>query len=264
MKSCLHILTFCTVMLTSIGYVTQAQEIGNGFKTFHTFSIDMRLADRLTMGMGQLYATSIEPGNNTLKFVQNLVDLEWRPARKWRLQAYWRPTYFHWSNGTWGWIHITGMRLRYVTRWHKRSLSYSLRAERFSPTLSKYQYRFIGQVRHYLTKYRLPMKSALYVDGKLYYYLNGLPVNYYENGELVIRRSPNDFHRFRVMLGLRAKPSRAMRLNLFAMWNKEFNNPLTNYRDINVPNRTGTSILRDFNNYFVLGTSLSFRMDLRK
>ncbi|RME36683.1 MAG: hypothetical protein D6794_08150 [Deltaproteobacteria bacterium] len=239
------------------------QEIGNGLKSFHSFQIDNRLADDWKFRYGQLYTFSFEEDNQTFKFFQQSLELEWRGHKHWRLSAYWKPTWFHYSNGTWGWIHATGLRARYYTRWHRRALNYSVRAERFSPQQRKYRYRFIGQVRHELTRYRLPAKSALYTDMRLYYYLDGRPVNYYENGELMASQPPNDFHRFRLTLGWRSKASEHLRLSTYVTWNKEFNNPLTRYRDINEPSRSGRSIQADFNNYLIIGTSMTLRLDMR-
>ncbi len=240
-----------------------AQELGTGLRSFHNFSLGARIADDWQVRYGQLYAMAYDFPTR-LQFLQQNIELEWRGLRRFRATAYWRPTRFQFSNGTWSWIHITGLRLRYGKKRHGKWTNYVLRAERFSPQQGKYRYRFIGQVRRYLTRYRLPGKSALYAEGRLYYYLDGKPVDYFENGELIISQPPNDFHRTRLTLGLRSKVSKHLRFNLYGTWNKEFNNPLTRYRDINVPNQTGTAIQRDFSNYIIIGTSLSLRLDLRE
>ncbi|GEM_PF-1781050 len=256
-------LFFATIALSWSTYLT-GQELGTGLKSFQSINVNVRITDKTTLSYGQWYITTLS-GLNGLWFtmLQQKFEVDYRLSKKFRLEFTWKPSYFHYTNGTWRWIHILALNAKYTKKVNRKNLTTTLRSELFTPQQSKYRYRFILISRYYLTRYRLPGKSALYAEGRLYYYLDGRPINYYENGELVITQAPNDFHRFRTTLGWRFKTSKHTRFVLYGTWNKEFNNPFTQYREINVPSRTGNTILRDFNNYFIIGTGLSIRIDAR-
>ena len=144
-------------------------------------------------------------------------------------------------------------------------LSNKLIYSQFFPKFEKYQSRI-----QYLAKlsYRnksLPLKLRPYVQGALYYYLNGVKTMYYreEAGEWLElgERSPDGLHRARLKLGFQFRPFRRIKrlhINLYAGYNFEFNG-IGNDLNFERPRRSGngTSIVYPFNNYKIYGLQLN-------
>ncbi len=240
-----------------------AQDLPLGFKNYYNIGLDMRLSKRWTARVKQLYGFDVRP-DYQLRLLLNTVSLEYRTSRATRLEVAYRPMYFR-GNTRYLWYHRISARASHSWRFDNRMRwKNSLTAEWFFPQQPKYKYRFIWTSRIYLPSV-LPWRGRPYLQGQLYYYLDGKPLKYYdENGEWLVTQSPNDFHRYRLSIGARFRPNRVLRLSVYYTLQQEFNTNLTQNRDINVPNRTGTDIRYDFNNYTILGASLTIRMDLRK
>ncbi len=240
----------------------QAQDLPPGFKTYYNLGMDMRLSKRWTARVKQLYGFEID-SSYYLKLLLNTASFEYRPSKNTRVEVAYRPMYFR-GNTRFLWYHRISLKASQRLRLDKFSWKNSLTAEWFFPIQPKYEYRFILASRLYGPSV-LPWKGKPYLQGQLYYYLNGKPLKYYdENGDWVVTQSPNDFHRYRISIGARFRPTRSLRLSIYYTLQREFNTGLTQNRDINVPNRSGSKIRYAFNDYSVLGLSLTFKLDLRK
>jgi len=191
------------------------------------------------------------------------LSVEYRWNRNWRTHLAYRPIYFHGKTRTL-WYSRWEMRVAFYKRKKRHRWRYALTAERFQPKTKKYQYRFVVSARWY-DRQRLPWKGKLYLEHRLYYYYGGKPLKYYHrDGTWVVTRAPNDFHRYRFIIGARFRPYKSLRWSAYYFFQREFNNPFSNHRDIHVPSRDGTTIRYPFNNYSVLGLSLTVKLDLRK
>lgn len=96
------------------------------------------------------------------------------------------------------------------------------------------------------------------VSYRLFYNMGGDPVSYYDQqGKLVARQTPDGFHRHRLQFNANSKINNYLRLNLYLMMQREFNFLAPDTRKINIPNRTKTRIVRPFDDYNVIGLSVS-------
>ncbi len=147
----------------------------------------------------------------------------------------------------------------------KLKFSNKIVIQQYAPRFEKYQTRIQYNTKISYRKKDLPITLRPFLQGAIYYYLNGVPVSYYdENLNLVEVASPNGFHRYRIRLGTSFKPvkkNQNLSFSLYLAWNREFNiSGLGN--DINVPrpSRTGTRIYTSyqFNNYNILGTQVNY------
>ncbi len=259
-KSVLSVFVLFLVLL--LGKDVFAQDLPLGLKNYYNVGLDMRLSKRWTARVKQLYGFDVRP-NYQLRLLLNTVSMEYRLNRSMRVELAYRPMYFR-GNTRFLWYHRISARTSHSQRLGDFRWKNSITAEWFFPQLAKYKYRFIWASRFYLPSINF-WRARPYLQGQLYYYLDGKPLKYYDaGGEWLVTQAPNDFHRFRLSVGMRFRPSRALRLSLYYTLQKEFNTNFSQNRDINVPNKSGTKIRYAFNDYAVIGASLSFRLDFRK
>ncbi len=242
--------------------VVHAQDLPLGLKNYYNLGLDMRLSKRWTARVKQLYGFDVRP-NYQLRLLLNTLSVEYRLNRSVRVELAYRPMYFR-GNTRFLWYHRISARTSHSQRLGNFRWKNSMTAEWFFPQQVKYKYRFIGTSRLYFPAIHF-WRARPYVQGQLYYYLDGKPLKYYDdNGEWLVTQAPNDFHRARFSVGMRFRPSKVLRLSLYATLQKEFNTNFTKNRDINVPNKSGSKIRYAFNDYTIIGASLSFRLDFRK
>ncbi|MCB0646307.1 MAG: hypothetical protein KDC49_06570 [Saprospiraceae bacterium] len=130
------------------------------------------------------------------------------------------------------------------------------------PSFRKYKNRVIFSSEFVLKTNFTALRIRPFTEARLYYYHGGKGINYYNpEGDLVITKSPNDFHRYRVYLGIKTRPFKQVHLNIAYFLNREFNSNLFPYSQLNVPNRRGTKTIAPFNNYNGIFTSLSFSIN---
>jgi hypothetical protein len=97
--------------------------------------------------------------------------------------------------------------------------------------------------------------SASYL---LFYNIGGTPIRYFnESGEQIAYQAANGFHRGRLIFNLNNKLSKQIRASIFYLNQHEFNLGKET-RNINVLNPNTGRIQRPFNNYHVLGFSLTY------
>lgn len=93
----------------------------------------------------------------------------------------------------------------------------------------------------------------------LYYNLGGNAIRYFDPaGAVVMRQSPDGFHRGRLYLTASSKINRNFSLSVFYMNQNEFNLLSAEYRKINIVNPTTGKTTRSFDRYNVAGISLSY------
>ena len=240
----------------------RTQDLPPGRKIFYSVGIDVRLTKKWSLRVSEFFGYQLY-GAYPLQLLIPSLTAQYRWNKRWRTSFGYRPLYFR-GREKMIWYSRWQARISYYKRSKPYLWRYSLIAEHFKPTTKKYQYRIILSARFY-DRQRLPWKGKPYIEGRLYYYYGGKPLKYYhKDGTLVTIKAPNDFHRYRIIIGARFKPYRNLRLSTYYIYQREFNNPFTNHRDINVPSRYGTKIRYPFNNYTVFGISLTIKMDYRK
>jgi hypothetical protein len=99
----------------------------------------------------------------------------------------------------------------------------------------------------------------------LFYNIGGSPIRYFDKaGAVVTRKSPDGFHRGRLILAANSKLSKHLSLSVYYMRQQEFNFLSNEYRKVNVVNPNTGRIARAFDDYNVAGITLSYNIDLYK
>ncbi|MEM9024049.1 MAG: hypothetical protein AAGB22_09925 [Bacteroidota bacterium] len=133
--------------------------------------------------------------------------------------------------------------------------------QQYLPRFEKYQTRFQYNVKLKYRKRNLPGQLRPFVQGAIYYYLNGVPLEYWEEeGEDVALASPNGLHRYRVRVGATFRPVPSLKRLSFMVFygvNKEFN--LSGFgRPINYAPEEGDRPQYPFNNFTFAGIQLNY------
>ncbi len=137
----------------------------------------------------------------------------------------------------------------------------SLTAEFNFRQYSKFRERFYYAFNTYYRNTKWPLRIRPYGTLKLYYYLNGNDLQYYDDkGEPTKVASPNGLHAFRYILGFKIYPSKKASMNFYYQGQKEFNTGTKFSNNINDLNPNSGSIRRDFYDFGVLGFSLFFSL----
>ncbi|WP_422079406.1 DUF2490 domain-containing protein [Ulvibacterium sp.] len=153
-------------------------------------------------------------------------------------------------------------RFRLSQRWGKLRIAHTLRPEWHFPERSKFEYRIRYALRLHAGDWGLPLDITPYLTNELHYYLDGRPFQYRDNnGDKLVRQSPNGLHAHRIRLGVRFRPFKRASASLSFMRQTEFNigSP---YRRLNVQDPRNGEIKRRFNNFSVLAFSFFYSINL--
>lgn len=143
--------------------------------------------------------------------------------------------------------------------------SNSIQGEVHSSNETRYRYRGL-YITRLGTKKRLNfLRLSPSVSYSLYYNIGGNQIQYYDKSETpVVRQSPDGFHRGRLSVNLNSKINNHLSFSLFCMMQQEFNLFSGEYRKMNIVNPTTGKTVRPFENYNVIGATLSFDFKLYK
>ena len=147
----------------------------------------------------------------------------------------------------------------------KLKLSNKLIVQQYIPRFEKYQTRIQYNAKLGYRRSDLPATLKPFVQGALYYYLNGEPISYYDKDfNFVEKAAPNGLHRYRLKFGTSFRPvakNKHFSMTVYFAMNREFNISSLG-KDINVPRPSLTSqkvyTSYQFNNYNILGAQLSY------
>ena len=142
--------------------------------------------------------------------------------------------------------------------------SNSIQGEVHSSNETRYRYRGV-YITRLGTKKRLDfLKLSPSVSYSLYYNIGGNQIQYYDKTQNpVVRQSPDGFHRGRLLVNLNSRITDHLSFSLYSMMQREFNLFSTDYRKMNIVNPAGRTV-RPFEDYNVIGTTLSFDFNLYK
>lgn len=145
------------------------------------------------------------------------------------------------------------------------SWSNSIQGEVHSPNETRYRYRGV-YITRLATKKRLTfLKLSPSASYSLYYNIGGQPIQYYDkDGIAATRQTPDGFHRGRLSLNLNSKIARHLSFGVYYMMQREFNLLVDDYHKINVVNPATGKTTRRFNDYNVIGTTLSYDLNFFK
>lgn len=143
--------------------------------------------------------------------------------------------------------------------------SNSIQGEAHSSNEIRYRYRVIYMTR-LATKKRLEfLRLSPSVAYSLYYNIGGNEIQYFDKtGDPVTRQTPDGFHRGRLFLNLNSRISKNLSLTLYYMMQREFNLLSDDYHKMNIVNPVTGKVSRPFDDYNVIGTTLTFNFDIYK
>jgi len=240
-------------------YTSTAQDLDSNFNHFYSYNFDYKLNKKIKFYAGELF--SFNSDTYTLRYTQLKIGARYRFSnRAFSTELYYKPLLFK-GNTKDIWYHKLAGSVTHRSKVFSLPLKNSLTAEWFFPQLKKYQYRFIYAIKLSFKNDFLPLRATPYLKYQLYYYLSGEPLNYFdESGKIVATNAPNDFHRYRIGAGIRFRPVKNFHVTIYYIWQEEFNTTFTNNRQLNILNENQTAIKDPFNDYQVLGLSLTYSL----
>ncbi len=145
------------------------------------------------------------------------------------------------------------------------SWSNSLQGEVHSSKETRYRYRMI-YITRLGTKNRFKfLRLSPSVSYWLFYNIGGDKIQYFDkSGDPIAFETPDGFHRGRLFVNLNSKINKYLSVSLYYMMQREFNLFSSEFHKINIINPNDELIIRPFNDYNVLGTTVSIDFDLYK
>lgn len=143
--------------------------------------------------------------------------------------------------------------------------SNSIQGEIHSSNETRYKYRLI-YITRFSTKRRLDfLRLSPSVSYSLFYNIGGDPIQYYDKNEVIaVKQTPDGFHRGRLSFNLNSRITKNLSLSVYYMMQREFNLFTNEYHKINIVNPVTGGIIRRFQDYNVIGTTLSLDFNLYK
>ena len=230
-------------------------------KLWTGYSAGARITKEWRVSAGQLLLFSQQPFE--LSSMQNSVNLTYRFDKRFRAGFGYLRSSDPSDPDQEARNRVTG-RFRYNARLGKFRFLNSLRVEWHFPERSKFEYRIRYGIHIHRGSWGLPLRTTPFITNEFHYYLSGRPLQYRdEQGEKVVKQSPDGLHAHRITLGVRFRPFKRANASISYMRQTEFNIG-SKYREINVTDPRDGDILRAFNNFSVLMFRFSYRLDFRR
>lgn len=251
------------IIVLATVHVLKAQDVDSEIIHFYSFNLDYKINTQINLQAGELF--SFDSRSYHLNFVQSKLGATYRFNKRISMDFFYKPLLFKNTSGD-IWYHRLSTSFHYRSRLFSFPIKNSITADWFFPQLKKYRYRFIYSIKLSLKNNFLPLRATPYLKSQLYYYLDGKPLNYWDDNreKLLARNAPNDFHRLRLGTGVRFRPSKHLYVSLYYIWQIEFNTTFTTNRQINILNKSQTAIKYPFNDYQVIGLSLSYYLRTKR
>jgi hypothetical protein len=233
----------------------QAQE---KTRVWNTFSLGMPLTDKLDARVAYLHSTDItDEIKNNFNWYQ--VRLAYRINSTWstRVGTAWLsiPS----SNRTTNRLFVNAIYRKKLNR--RLVLRSGVQFETHSQEERRFDHRVILSNRLGLRKRLDFLGVAPSLTYSLFYNIGGGNIRYFnDEGEEIARKPANGFHRGRILANFNFKISDPIRLSLYYMHQHEFNLGFSATNKINVLNPNTGRIQRPFNNYHVIGMSVSYQL----
>jgi len=253
------------ILAGHLGYEACAQEEDlPGNKAWYLIGVSAKTSKKTSVTFYQLYSFRTDLGH-AFQFVQSSISGSLRPKYL-----------FEWKYGYAGSLFLRSQQVKATRVYDSHKMfteivfrnkfkilrfKNSLKFEWHTPQQLKYRFRVIYSLRIGIKPKFLPLRGEIYIRNQIYYYIAGKPSIYYTtNGEFAAFNSPSDFHRYRLTFGYRFKPVNRLSMNLFYIYQSEFNTPFTSNRDLNVRLPSSSEIRYPFNNYHVIGVSMFYQI----
>lgn len=236
------------------------QDTGTGnLKSWTTLNLSKRLGKENWLSFGVLQSFTIQGGARN--YSQPSFRWRHRLAKPWNLYLSYAPTISYQAGKPSRMAHRVRGEIRYSNRFGPWALRNSLNAEYHFPVRNKFRYRFFHTAQLTYRNDKWPLGLRPYFQTRLYYYLGGRSIEYFdENTEDIVAAAPDGFHGFRTILGLRMRASKALTLNLTYLNHREFNTSFLGGNPLNTLDPDSDRRRNQFFNFKSIGLSLSFRI----
>ena len=143
--------------------------------------------------------------------------------------------------------------------------SNSVQGEVHSVNENRYRYRVL-YITRLAAKRRLNfLQLSPSISYTLFYNIGGRPIQYYDNdADPVVLQTPDGFHRGRLSVNLNSKINKNLSFTVFYMMQREFNFLTDDYHKMNITYPNTGKIVRPFQDFNVIGTTISVNFDLYK
>ncbi len=230
-------------------------------KLWTGYSAQTRMTKEWRISAGQLLLFSPELGE--LSSMQNSVNLTFRLNRKIRFGTGYLRSSDPLDPDQEARNRITA-RFGLNMKLGKFRFNNNLRGEWHFPERSKFEYRLRYGLRIHRGSWGLPWKTTPFINNEIHYYLSGKPLQYRdEEGEKVVKQSPDGLHAYRFTLGVRFRPFKRASASVSYMRQTEFNIG-NKYREINVIDPRNGRVRRSFNHFSVLMFRFSYRLGFKR
>jgi hypothetical protein len=231
------------------------------WKNWNSLHLDLSVTKKLDLRLSHLQAFDMT-GNYRKDFSQTSARIDYDLTKRFSLAA----------GAVLGSLSATDGANRYTLRGTYRipladifTWSNSIQGEVHSANETRYRYRLL-YITRLATKKRLDfLRLSPSVSYHLFYNIGGSRIQYYDqNDNPAVLQTPDGFHRGRLFLNLNSKITNNLSFSLYYMRQQEFNLFSGDYHKMNIINPTTGKTVRRFQNYNVLGTTITFDFDLYK
>lgn len=266
----LTIFKWALILTLAAPLSASGQDLPPGFKNWATGTFNLRISKKNTIRFSQLYAFNTKPSG--LQFIQSNVSFDRRLNKPWSAGFGYAHSAFKSSSGSFNQYHRVFVSATHRQYWGNFRGKLGGKAEFHFPQLRKWQYRFIVSHKLSWRNKFFPFKGTPYIKNQLYYYAGGREVKYWELDEseegseeyvLGAERAPNGWHRYRFTAGMRFRFTKSFAGSFYYTIQREFNTPWNPY-GLNVYNKSQTRIKVPFNNFSLVGVSLSYTLKTYK
>lgn len=233
----------------------------NDLKSWNSLQLDISLTKKLDLRLGHLQAFNISD-NFSRDFNQSSGRLDYDVTKRISLAA----------GAVLGSLSAADDANRLTLRGTYKipiadilSWSNSVQGEVHSVTENRYRYRIL-YITRLATKRRLDfLRLSPSISYILFYNIGGRPIQYYDNDDdPAVLQTPDGFHRGRLSVNLNSKINKNLSFTVYFMMQREFNFLTGNYHKMNITDPNTGKIVRPFNDFNVIGTTISVNFDLYK
>jgi len=260
--SLIPVYRFKTLFLSSL-FLTLifSADAQNDLKSWNAAQLDLSLTKKLDLRFGHLRGYNISNGFSS-DFNQSSIHLDYDFTKRFSMS----------TGAILGSLSVADGANRFVLRGTYKTpiadvlnWSNSIQGEVHSSNETRYRYRLI-YITRLATKKRLDfLRLSPSVSYSLFYNIGGNPIQYYDKNEIpAVRQTPDGFHRGRLSFNLNSRVTKNLSLSVYYMMQREFNLFTDDYHKINVFNPVTGKIVRRFQDYNVIGITLSFDFKLYK
>lgn len=241
--------------------ISFASNSQNDLQNWNSLQLDLSLSKKLDLRVGHMRAFNIS-NNYSSEFNQSSIRLDYDFTKRFSMSA----------GAILGSLSDADGANRALVRGTFRipiadvvNWSNSIQGEAHSSRETRYRNRIIYMTR-LATKKRLEfLRLSPSVAYSLYYNIGGNEIQYFDKtGTPTTRQTPDGFHRGRLFLNLNSKISKNLSLTLYYMMQREFNLFSDDYHKMNIVNPGTGIVVRPFDDYNVVGTTLTFNFDIYK